>query len=98
MTSSTENVRLREWVDHWTGVLAPDAVEWCDGSEEEDRRLKQLLVEGGTFTALDEAKRPNSFWARSDPADVARVEDRTFVCSAREADAGPTNNWRDPNE
>jgi phosphoenolpyruvate carboxykinase (GTP) len=96
MPATTSNQKLKDWVDHWAAVLQPDAVEWCDGSEEEWDRLTQLLVEGGTFTRLDDSKRPNSFLALSDPGDVARVEDRTFICSEREADAGPTNNWRAP--
>ncbi|MFZ6004881.1 MAG: phosphoenolpyruvate carboxykinase (GTP) [Actinomycetota bacterium] len=98
MPATTHNRTLTAWVDHWAGILQPDAVEWCDGSQEEWDRLTQLLVDGGTFTRLNEAKRPNSFWAVSDPGDVARVEDRTFICSEREVDAGPTNNWRAPSE
>ncbi len=92
----TANQKLIAWVDEVASLTTPDRVEWCDGSEEEHRRLCRLLVERGTFTPLDESKRPASFWARSDPGDVARVEDRTFICSARESDAGPTNNWRHP--
>jgi phosphoenolpyruvate carboxykinase (GTP) len=98
MPATTSNQKLKDWVDHWAAVLQPDAVEWCDGSEEEWERLTQLLVAGGTFTQLAEAKRPNSFLAVSDPGDVARVEDRTFINSEREEDAGPTNNWRAPAE
>jgi phosphoenolpyruvate carboxykinase (GTP) len=98
MPATTENQKLKDWVDGWVAILQPDSVEWCDGSEEEWDRLTQLLVDGGTFTKLDESKRPNSFLALSDPADVARVEDRTFICSEREVDAGPTNNWREPSE
>jgi phosphoenolpyruvate carboxykinase (GTP) len=96
MPASSTHQKLKDWVDHWAGVLQPDAVEWCDGSEEEWDRLTALLVDGGTFTRLDTDKRPNSFLALSDPGDVARVEDRTFICSNEEHDAGPTNNWRAP--
>jgi phosphoenolpyruvate carboxykinase (GTP) len=98
MASTTTNQKLQGWVEHWAGVFQPDAIEWCDGSDEEWARLTQLLVDGGTFQRLAEDRRPNSFLAWSDPGDVARVEDRTFICSAREEDAGPTNHWRDPAE
>ncbi|HET8617999.1 MAG TPA: phosphoenolpyruvate carboxykinase (GTP) [Acidimicrobiales bacterium] len=98
MAATTTNQKLKDWVEHWAGVFQPDAIEWCDGSAEEWERLTRLLVDGGTFERLDEAKRPNSFLALSDPGDVARVEDRTFICSARQSDAGATNNWRDPAE
>ena len=96
MSASTTNDALKAWVDEWAAVLQPDDIHWCDGSPDEYDALCQALVDSGTFTRLDEAKRPNSYWAHSDPGDVARVEDRTFICSSSEADAGPTNNWREP--
>jgi phosphoenolpyruvate carboxykinase (GTP) len=98
MSATTTNAKLLKWVDEWAAVLQPDTVYWCDGSAEEYDALAQALVDSGTFTRLDEAKRPNSYWAHSDPGDVARVEDRTFICSERQEDAGPNNNWRAPAE
>jgi phosphoenolpyruvate carboxykinase (GTP) len=98
MAANTSNAKLTQWVKDWADILQPDAVYWCDGSAQEYENLCETLVANGTFTKLDEAKRPNSYWAHSDPGDVARVEDRTFICSENEADAGPNNNWREPSE
>jgi phosphoenolpyruvate carboxykinase (GTP) len=98
MAGTTTNQRLKQWVDDWAAVLQPDSIHWCDGSAEEYDQLAAELVASGTFTKLDEAKRPNSYWSHSDPGDVARVESRTFICSATEDEAGPNNNWRDPDE
>jgi phosphoenolpyruvate carboxykinase (GTP) len=94
----TRNRKLLEWVEEVAALTQPDAIHWCDGSAEEYDRLAAGLVEHGTFERLSDAKRPSSYLARSDPGDVARVEDRTFICSEREDDAGPTNNWREPAE
>jgi phosphoenolpyruvate carboxykinase (GTP) len=98
MGATTTNEKLKAWVAEWAEIFQPDAIEWSDGSEEEWDRLTDLLVEQGSFTRLDESKRPNSFLCNSDPADVARVEERTFINSELEIDAGPTNNWRAPSE
>ena len=93
---NTTNANLIEWVKQMTELCQPDSVHWCDGSEKENQALCDLLVAHGTFAKLDAKKRPGSYLARSHPSDVARVEDRTFICSKTAAEAGPTNNWADP--
>ncbi|NLG35314.1 MAG: phosphoenolpyruvate carboxykinase (GTP), partial [Lentisphaerae bacterium] len=95
---NTNHEKLKAWVNEVAELCKPDAIHWCDGSDEENRRLCDQAVEAGTFIRLNESKRPNSFLVMSDPADVARVEDRTFVCPTDPREAGPNNNWRDPVE
>src|SRR4249920_2822093 len=96
--AATTLPELAKWVGEIAELTQPDEVVWCDGSDDEWDRLTSLLVENGTFTRLNPRLRPNSFWCVSDPSDVARVEDRTFICSEQEQDAGPTNNWIAPVE
>lgn len=97
-TLPTQHQELVSWVNEIAEITQPDNIVWCDGSEAEYERLCEELVAKGTFTKLDQAKRPNSYYAASDPTDVARVEDRTFICSEKEEDAGPTNHWKAPAE
>jgi phosphoenolpyruvate carboxykinase (GTP) len=92
----TSNQKLKKWVDDMAALMKPEQVHWCDGSQAESDQLCDLLVKNGTFAPV--AKRPGSFLCRSHPSDVARTEDRTFICSEKQVDAGPTNNWREPAE
>ena len=94
----TTNEKLIAWVAEVEKMCTPDSIYWCDGSKEEYDRLMKEMVASGMAVKLDEAKRPNSFAFNSDPSDVARVEGRTYIASVKEEDAGPTNNWIDPNE
>jgi phosphoenolpyruvate carboxykinase (GTP) len=96
--STTENPGLLAWIDSLTALLKPDAVHWCDGSRDEYQEMLRMLVATGSALWLSPTQRPNSILVRSDPADVARVEDRTFICSEEQDDAGPTNHWADPLE
>ena len=97
-TKGTTYEALQTWVGETAALCQPDRVEWCDGSKEEWDRLTQLLYDNGTFTRLNPEKRPNSFLARSTTSDVARVEERTFICTKRPDEAGPTNKWAEPTE
>jgi len=92
------NKKLNNWVNNMAAICKPEKIHWCNGTDDEFNTMIQLLTESGTCIKLNEEKKPNSYYFRSDPKDVARVEDRTFICSEKEIDAGPTNNWMDPKE
>ncbi|MEI7663262.1 MAG: phosphoenolpyruvate carboxykinase (GTP) [Bacteroidota bacterium] len=94
----TISKKVENWVKEWSDLCQPDTVHWCDGSAEENQKLLDMMVKSGMAVKLNEAKRPGSYYFQSDPSDVARVENRTFICSAKQEDAGPTNNWMAPAE
>lgn len=96
--NEVKNQKLLNWVDEVAQLTKPDNIYWCDGSDKENEEMIQTLLDGGTFKKLDQQKHPGSYACFSDPSDVARVEDKTFICSRRKQDAGPTNNWMDPDE
>ena len=98
MTAPTNNAKLLAWVEEMVQLCQPANVHWCDGSEQENTGLCNLMVQHDTFTRLNDKLRPGCFLARSHPSDVARVEDRTYICSRTKEEAGPTNNWADPAE
>src|SRR5829696_5683887 len=95
---NTSHQAVAAWVEEMRQLCEPESVYWCDGSEQEYQALCDLMVKSGTFTRLNEQKRPGCYLARSHPSDVARVEDRTYICSKTKEEAGPTNNWADPME
>jgi phosphoenolpyruvate carboxykinase (GTP) len=92
----TKNQKLNQWVKEWADLMQPESIYWCDGSEAENQKLFDQMVASGMAVKLDEKKRPGSYYFQSDPSDVARVENRTFICSKTQEEAGPTNNWEDP--
>ncbi|HBE41730.1 MAG TPA: phosphoenolpyruvate carboxykinase (GTP) [Bacteroidales bacterium] len=94
----TSNEKLKTWVKEWADLCQPDNIHWCDGSDEENQMLLDMMVKNGNAVKLNEDKRPGSYYFQSDPSDVARVENRTFICSEKQEDAGPSNNWSDPRE